>query len=111
MSITVTPHGRAPAAGRHVNAGASGRPDGNVRDEIEADRPPIMVGGRSALFVDFKGKDKQTSNDKRIVGAICETGGRTWFFKMTGQIDAVGKQKPAFDQFLASVRFGGRDEQ
>lgn len=109
VGITVTPMGGG-AGGLLANVnrwrGQVGLPE-MAATEIEANGKQITIDGRSALFVDFKGKDELTGKDKRIVGAICETGGRTWFFKMTGMIEAVEKQKPAFDQFLRSVRFGG----
>jgi hypothetical protein len=107
VKITVTPMGGG-AGGEVANVnrwrGQVGLPEMSAT-QIEADGTTIKIGDRSALLLDLKGKDS------RIVGAICETGGRTWFFKMTGPGHAVEKQKSAFDQFLASVRFGGGDEQ
>jgi hypothetical protein len=61
--------------------------------------PHIVVAGRESPYVDLAGKNG------RIVGAIVDHGDRTWFFKMMGPADVVGQQKPAFEEFLKSVRF------
>ena len=38
-------------------------------------------------------------------------GDQSIFFKMKGSAELVGKQKPAFEAFLKSVKFaGGNDE-
>lgn len=42
---------------------------------------------------------------KREIVASTEAGGATWYFKLIGPTDAVNAQSPAFDQFLASLRF------
>ena len=103
VNVTATAM-RGPAGGLVANVnrwrGQVGLPE-MTATEIAADGKNLKIGDKSALMVDLKGKGK------RIVAAICETGGRTWFFKMTGPGDAVEKQVPAFDQFLRSVRFGG----
>lgn len=39
----------------------------------------------------------------RIVAALVPWQGRTWFFKLTGPNDAVGRAKPAFTAFLQTV--------
>jgi hypothetical protein len=41
---------------------------------------------------------------QRILGAIVSFGGGTWFFKLTGPGDLVAHEKPAFLEFLKSVR-------
>jgi hypothetical protein len=44
----------------------------------------------------------------RILGAMFPADNPTWFFKLTGPADAVGAAEPAFDEFLASVKFSGQ---
>lgn len=41
----------------------------------------------------------------RILAAMLEEGGITWFFKMTGEEALVTKQKDAFKSFLKSITF------
>ncbi len=52
----------------------------------------------SVLLIDGRYK-------KRIVAAIYEKSGQTWFFKMNGEDEAVRSMKPAFKKFLESLRF------
>jgi hypothetical protein len=45
----------------------------------------------------------------RILGAIAPEGdGQSWFFKLMGPAEEVGKQEKAFDAFLASLRFDAK---
>ena len=43
---------------------------------------------------------------RRLLGAILAFGGRSWFFKLTGPDVAAAAAKPAFLEFLRSVREG-----
>ena len=43
----------------------------------------------------------------RMLGAIVPQGSRTWYFKMTGPMDLVAAQEPAFRQLVQSVAFAG----
>jgi hypothetical protein len=61
----------------------------------------VEVGGGKGLAVDFEGKER------RVVGAIVSRKGMTWFIKMDGPAELVGKQKAAFDKFVGSVKFDG----
>jgi hypothetical protein len=45
--------------------------------------------------------------NKRIVAVIAARGKTTWFFKLFGPAEAVGKQQAKFKQFLGSFRFKG----
>src|SRR5262249_43446616 len=60
-------------------------------------------GGGS--LVDLAGPDG--ARRERILGLILPRGGVTWFFKMRGPADLVGKQRDAFEAFVKSVRFDG----
>ena len=44
-------------------------------------------------------------NKARILAALIRRDGVAWFFKMTGDADLVGEQKPAFGEFLKSLVF------
>jgi len=69
----------------------------------------ITPGGRAMLLVDFVSKDLEIDNKypKRLVAATYKQGSRSWFFKMTGEDKAVSEVKPAFLQFLKSIKFNG----
>lgn len=41
----------------------------------------------------------------RLVAALAESGGNTWFVKMTGDADAVGAARDDFMKLLGSLRF------
>ena len=41
----------------------------------------------------------------RMLAGTLLHGGRSWFVKMTGPADLVGKQQPAFETFVKSLRF------
>ena len=49
----------------------------------------------------------QSGISQRMLGVGLPHGGATWFFKMTGPADLVGKQKAAFEAFVKSVKFDG----
>ncbi len=53
--------------------------------------------GRSRV-VDYNGESK------RLLASMLLVDGRSWFFKMMGPKDAVGKAKPAFKSLLKSLK-------
>ncbi len=59
----------------------------------------IKPGGNSMLLVEF------ANQNKRMLAAICRRDQRAWFFKMMGDDATVAAAKPAFLNFLSSVRF------
>jgi hypothetical protein len=71
--------------------------------ELEKDVRTIKVNGLPAQYVDLAGP----GSGQRIVGVIVPQGEQSWFFKMRGPGDVVGKQKSAFEAFVGSVRFNG----
>ena len=62
----------------------------------------LSPNGLSVTLVDFSGgpPDKPA----RMLGAIVPYGGSTWFFKLTGPVDLVAKEKPAFLNFVQSLQ-------
>src|SRR5205807_196026 len=46
----------------------------------------------------------------RLLGAMIPHEKSTWFFKLVGPLDAVEKQKAAFDGFLGSLKFKGAED-
>lgn len=64
------------------------------------------VGGLLAYYVDLMGSDKVPAEQRRIVGVMVFPGPVSWFFKMQGPVDFMGKQKKAFESFIESIQFG-----
>jgi hypothetical protein len=68
----------------------------------------IKVGGADGKFVDFTGPGKPPGKEnQRILAVIVLREGMTWFIKMQGPADLVGKQKAAFEKFVGSLKFDG----
>lgn len=68
--------------------------------ESELDRVtvPIDANGLHFIVTDAEG------SSARIVTALLPWQGATWFFKLTGPSDAVGRAKPAFIEFVKTVQ-------
>ncbi len=64
--------------------------------------PTLAVDGIAAPYVDLASPG---GGARRMLGAIAPRTGVTWFFKLMGPGDLVGKQKSAFETFVKSVRF------
>lgn len=64
----------------------------------------IPSGHGPAKLVEFDGAGPQAG--KRMVAALKDEHGTTWFFKMTGPAAAVAKAKPGLVQLLGSLRHG-----
>jgi hypothetical protein len=73
--------------------------------EVEKDLRFMEVDGEAAYLIDLTGKEVAGKPAQRIVGAIVELEGLTWFIKMKGPPGVVGRQKDAFSTFLQSMRF------
>jgi hypothetical protein len=71
-------------------------------EQLDANREHVDLGALHVDVVDFAGSANGTPT--RIVGAIVPTGGETWFFKLMGPDALVAKEKPAFREFLQTVR-------
>lgn len=70
---------------------------------IQAEKVEI-AGGPASLF-DMTGTAEGSSKKARILAAMLDHNGMTWFFKITGDDALVAAQKPAFIEFLKSVAF------
>jgi hypothetical protein len=70
--------------------------------ELDANREHIDIGSLHVDVVDFAGSANGAPT--RIVGAVVPVGGETWFFKLMGPDALVAKEKPAFLEFLRTVR-------
>lgn len=71
-------------------------------DQLDANREHLDIGPLHVEVVDFAGSANNTPT--RIVGAVVPVGAETWFFKLMGPDALVAKEKPAFLEFLRTVR-------
>lgn len=58
-----------------------------------------------ASLVDLSGHDARTGQDARLLGVILPQGGRTWFYKLMGNAQAVESQKDAFTKFVQTAKY------
>jgi hypothetical protein len=72
----------------------------------EADLPAsttrVTQGGLNFVIVDFASSGGEKS--QRILGALVPFDGSTWFFKLSGPDALVAHEKPAFLDFLKTVK-------
>lgn len=71
--------------------------------QLQKDLRELDVAGVKAPYVDLTGRDP--TGPQRILGAWFVHSGRTWFIKMKGNPELVGKQQSAFEAFVKSIRF------
>jgi len=58
--------------------------------------------GLHLTIVDFSAEG--SGEHPRMLGAIVPYDGATWFFKLTGPDSLVAREKPAFLEFLQSIK-------
>ena len=73
--------------------------------QLAKEMQPIEIDGLSAHYVDLIGPEGEDDQRLRIVCAFVERSGTSWFIKMTGPADLVGRQKSAFEALVGSIRF------
>jgi hypothetical protein len=67
-------------------------------DEVLKQAQTMEIGGLQAKYADFSGKNV------RILGAILPLPDKSWFIKMTGPPELVGRHKSEFEAFIKSIR-------
>jgi hypothetical protein len=55
--------------------------------------------------VDFAGTSPQSGQKARLVGAILRQPNQTWFYKLMGDEQVVGREREAFVKFVQTVRY------
>lgn len=70
--------------------------------EISGQVTRLKIGTLSVSVVDFA--NPSAAQPQRMIGAIVPFEGATWFFKLMGPDALVAKEKPAFLEFLQSVK-------
>jgi hypothetical protein len=73
--------------------------DAQLRKELRE----LDVADGKAPYIDLMGRDP--TGPQRMLGAWIVHGGQTWFIKMKGSPELVGKQQAAFEAFVKSIRF------
>lgn len=72
--------------------------------QLKREVQPITISGISGQLFDMTGPESAGPKRERILVALVEHGGKTWFFKMKGPVDVVAAQKSAFEEFMKSVQ-------
>ena len=78
-----------------------------TEEQLRNTAQKIEVAGLTADYVDLLGPESAGEKRERLLGVIVPRGGATWFFRLRGPAELVGKQKSAFETFVKSVRFSG----
>jgi len=82
-----------------------------LADALQKSAGQIEIGGQTAQLYDLAGQNPASGDRERIVAVIQHRADSTWFFKMTGDGDLAEAQKPAFIEFLKSLKFTGSPRQ
>ena len=77
------------------------------RGELDKVVQRIDVAGLPAHYAHLVGPDSTDGQREAILTVVLLREDRTWFFKMKGHAELVARQKPAFEQWVRSVRFNG----
>ncbi len=62
---------------------------------------PLDLSDGKATLVDLIGVGEKT----RLVGAIVPREGKTWFYKLMGDAQVVGREKEAFTKFVQTAKY------
>ncbi len=66
---------------------------------------PMTTRGGPATTVDFSGTNAKTGQPGRLVAVVVPHGDNTWFYKLTGDDQAVGAEKERFLKFVQTVQY------
>ena len=81
-------------------------------NQLDPSAKPVPQGevGKYVTALDVNGTPAEifdiAANQQRMLAAIVRQADRHWVFKLMGPADVVGAQKPAFETFIRSIRFG-----
>jgi hypothetical protein len=68
----------------------------------------VKLADEGGIAVDFTGPGQPPGKgERRILGVVVPREGASWFIKMDGPADLVGRQKAAFEKFVGSVKLDG----
>ena len=73
-------------------------------EEAEKQFVPVEIGGEPGKMIELTGKAAGTNPPVKIVTAMVHRPDASWFYKLVGDADLVGTQKPVFVAFLKSIK-------
>jgi hypothetical protein len=73
-------------------------------DRVARQFQPVAVGGETGNLFEIEGTPKGSSTRARIVTALVHRADASWFYKLSGDAALVEAQKPAFFEFLKTIR-------
>jgi len=76
-----------------------------LTDGDAASLPTVPASGGQAVLADFTGTDARTGKPARLIGLVLPLNGQTWFYKLMGDPDLVGRQKDALISFVQSAQY------
>lgn len=76
-----------------------------ITETDAASLPTISASGVQAVLADFTGTDARTGKPARLIGLVLPLNGQTWFYKLMGDPDLVGRQKDALIGFVQSAHY------
>jgi hypothetical protein len=75
-----------------------------TREEAARQFTPVEVAGEPGNLFEIAGKPEDGSEPASIVTAMVHRMDASWFYKLSGDTSVVEAQKPAFLEFLKSIR-------
>ena len=72
---------------------------------VRAEVLGALAAERATNDDEEQGPQKDGQPARRLLAAVVTREKRVWFFKLLGPADLVGKEKPAYEALLNSVRF------
>ncbi len=76
-------------------------------DELKSAVKQIPAGDATASYVQLVAP-ADASPRQAILGAMATHGDEVWFFKLKGDADLAERERPKFEAFVKSIRFGGK---
>lgn len=74
-------------------------------EEISKLVTPVDTTGGKAMFVDMMGTDARSGQKARMLAAIVPQSSQTWFYKLMGDEQIVGREKDAFTKFVQTAKY------
>jgi hypothetical protein len=74
------------------------------QEELEKALQPTEIAGEQGMSFEINGKSMEGKPARTVTGMLHKSD-KSWFFKLSGDDPTVEAQKPAFLEFLKSVRF------
>lgn len=66
---------------------------------------PVESPAGKGVLADLTGTDAKTGQKARLVGVILPQASQTWFYKLMGNEQVVGREREAFTQFVQTAKY------